>query len=72
MYVYCAWPSGDVHHDEIYDGSFVLNVESKVKEPWACAMGYYMTSSVYNLPINTSSNWYTRQRWSIGDDEIPR
>ena len=32
-------------------------------------MGYYMTSSVYNLPINTSSNWYTRQRWSIGDDE---
>lgn len=69
LFVITAHELGHAHHDEIYDGSFVLNVESKVKEPWACAMGYYMTSSVYNLPINTSLNWYTRQRWSIGDDE---
>lgn len=51
LFIITTHELGHAHHDEIYDGSFVVNVDSKVKEAWACAVGYYMTSSVYNLPL---------------------
>ncbi|MFP4242602.1 MAG: hypothetical protein ACLFQB_12190 [Chitinispirillaceae bacterium] len=58
---------GHAHHDEIYEGgSFVTNVDSYVKESWASAVSYYLTSSVYNIPISYSSSWYTRQAWKAG------
>jgi len=47
--------------------------DNKMKEAWACAMGYYMTFCVYNLIINRSP-FYTRQdwaSWSGGNNNSP-
>ncbi|NLL13255.1 MAG: hypothetical protein GX267_07620 [Fibrobacter sp.] len=60
---------GHAHHDQIYDGSYVNNVDSKIKEAWASAVSYYMTSSIYSLPLTSSSlDWYHKQLWRTGGD----
>lgn len=57
---------GHAHHDEIYNGAFGT-VDSKIKEAWACAVSYYMTSSVYSLPLTSwLFGWYHMQTWKRG------
>ncbi|NLD26225.1 MAG: hypothetical protein GX661_02570 [Acholeplasmataceae bacterium] len=60
---------GHAHHDEIYDGSYVANVDDrKLKESWAVAIEYYMTSTVYGANswdrITGSPFDVARQTWS--------
>jgi len=58
---------GHAHHDQIYDGAFGPSVDSKLTEAWACLTGYYMTSCVYSLPLETRQlTDYTQQYWEIG------
>lgn len=59
---------GHAHHDEIYDGSYVVSVDdSKLKESWAVAIEYYMTSTVYGAnswcQISGSLFDVARQQW---------
>jgi len=69
LFIITTHELGHAHHDEVYDGSFGINVDSRVAEPWACAAGYYMTSSVYSLPLtNSLLDWYHRQLWKVGGD----
>ncbi|NLL13236.1 MAG: hypothetical protein GX267_07520, partial [Fibrobacter sp.] len=56
---------GHAHHDEIYTGGSVYNnVNGRIKESWAVAVSYFLTSSNYSLPINTYDYWYTKQNFT--------
>ena len=53
------------HHDEIYTGGSVYaNTNSRLRESWAVAVSYFLTSSVYSLPLNSPNYyWYTKQNF---------
>jgi hypothetical protein len=65
LFFFTSHELGHAHHEEIYDGYKLMGVSKEIKEGWACAIGYYMMSSVYSAPIHNNS-YYTNQLWKTG------
>ena len=70
LFSIAAHELGHAHHDEIYTGGSVYtNVSHRLKESWAVAVSYFMTSNNYSLPLTDHSlNWYTYQSFVRSSD----